>query len=494
MARKKTEYRLSDYLFNPITLIGLGLIIFSVAMIGALQLIQMIASTSIPYGGMVAFVILPPFFMLGLVLVPIGIWRQRRRLARKGRPEDKFFKMDFSIPKHRLYFQGFVVLSFVVLMVAVTLSYHAFHYTESVEFCSSCHTVMDPEATTHKLSPHARVKCVECHVGPGAEWYVRSKMSGLYQVYATVMNKYPRPIETPIHNLRPARDTCEQCHWPQFFIDDKVVQRDYFMRDEGNTDGSITLQMHVGGHPEYGRPTGIHWHVENEVYFQASDRKEEQIPWILARYADGSERVFRNDGVEGADQPHPDQPIHRMDCVDCHNRPSHIFRSPREIMHSLMASRSVSSELPDIRALGADLMAEPYETVEEAETRIRGGIRNAYAELEDNMKPEIDQAEDAIMKGYHRNFFPYMKVSWEVHQSNIGHMRSAGCFRCHDGLHVDETGEPISRACDLCHTILAQRQSGIDDRFNINGVPFQHPEDIGGAWEDMSCNECHTGI
>ena len=494
MGRTKREHRLSDYIYNPITIIGLGLIIFSIAMIGALQLIQWLSASSIPYGGMVAFVILPPFFLLGLLLVPLGLWRQRKRLAQKGRLADKFFKLDFSIPKHRIYFQGFVILSFVVLMIAVTLSYQAFHYTESVEFCSSCHVVMEPEAVTHQHSPHARVKCVECHVGPGAEWYVRSKMSGLYQVYATFREIYPRPIETPIHNLRPARDTCEQCHWPQFFIDDKVVQQDYFLRDGENTRGSVTLQMHVGGHPEYGRPTGIHWHIANEVYFQVADEKEHSIPWIKVVYADGTERVFRDDGVAGVESPMSADRIHRMDCVDCHNRPSHIFRSPREIMNTLMTSGSVSAALPDIRSVGADLMEQAYGSLADAEQKIAASLQAEYGSLEDTKRAEMDQAIDAILESYKRNFFPYMKARWDIHANHIGHMRSPGCFRCHDGLHVDTDGTAVSRECNLCHTILAQERAGEEARFDIAGVPFQHPEDIGGEWRETSCNECHTGI
>lgn len=494
MSKREYVRRLSDYLFNPLSLIGLGFIIFTIAMIIALTLVQSMSESAIPYAGMVAFVLLPPFFMLGLILVPMGIWRQRKRMAKTGDADAKFFKMDFSIPMHRWYFQGFVVLSFFVLIVTVTLSYKAFHYTESVEFCSSCHTVMEPEATTHQLSPHARVKCVECHVGPGAEWYVRSKMSGLYQVYATMREIYPRPIETPIKNLRPARDTCEQCHWPQFFIDDKVVTRDYYLKDEANTHGSVTLQMHVGGHPEYGRPTGIHWHVENEVYFMATDVEEESIPWVKVVYKDGTERIFREAGSDIPENPAPDREIHRMDCVDCHNRPSHIFRSPREIMNSLLASGAVSQELPGIRTLGSDLMAEEYDTAEQAEERIRAGIQRAYEDVTDGMRAEIDQAQESIVKGYRRNFFPYMKARWDVHQSNIGHMRSPGCFRCHGGLHESESGDVISRECDLCHTILAQRMDQEDQRFDMKGVAFIHPEDIGGMWQETSCNDCHDGL
>jgi len=493
MSKREYIRQLSDYIFNPISLIGLGFIIFTIAMIAALQLIQTIAGTSVPYGGMVAFVVLPPLFILGLILVPIGIWRQRKRMAQAGELEDKFFKLDFAIPSHRWYFQGFVVLSFIVLMVTVTLSYHAFHYTESVEFCSSCHAVMEPEATTHQLSPHARVKCVECHVGPGAEWYVRSKLSGLYQVYATLANKYPRPIETPITNLRPARDTCEQCHWPQFFIDDKVVRRDYFLPDDENTPGHITLQMHVGGHPEYGRPSGIHWHVLNKVYFVANDKHEEEIPWVKVVREDGSEHIYQSTEDPLSEEELKTRDVHLMDCIDCHNRPSHIYRSPREIMNRLLASGLASKDLPGIRGLGSELLQGDYESVAEAEKAIAQGIRDYY-KGQDVPDEAVSQAVGAIQKAYRQNFFPFMKTRWDVHPSHIGHMRTLGCFRCHGGSHADADGKVIPRDCDLCHTILAQQNGDQPERFDIKGIPFEHPEDIGGEWETTNCNECHTGI
>ncbi len=98
---------------------------------------------------------------------------------------------------------------------------------------------MEPEHTAYQNSPHARVKCVDCHVGSGAGWYVRSKLSGAYQVYAVLANVYPRPIPTPIKNLRPARETCEQCHWPSHFSGQKEVINTYFKSDEQNTRWTI---------------------------------------------------------------------------------------------------------------------------------------------------------------------------------------------------------------------------------------------------------------
>ncbi|NOY22068.1 MAG: cytochrome C [Acidobacteria bacterium] len=478
-----------EFLYNPVSLIGFVLLTLSTSTYVVTALVGMVSGKGGAYSGIVTFIIMPPLFILGLFLVPVGAWRRQRYLHKKGITKSHFFSIDFNIPRHRKLFLVFTVLTLFVLILVSSMSYQAYHYSESVKFCSSCHPVMDPETVTHALSPHARVACVECHVGSGAGWYVKSKLSGLYQVYATFTNTYPRPIETPITSLRPARDTCEQCHWPQFFIDDKVVTRDYYQRDEDNTHGSVTLQMHVGGHPGYGRPTGIHWHIENIVEFATEDPQKEEIPWVKVIYKDGKQKTFMSTDDPISKEKLKTLKIHRMDCIDCHNRPSHIFHSPEEIMNSLMATGQVSLNLADIRAIGADALLGEYKTDAEADKGIEKAVREKYS---NSVPDEVGKAISAIKHAYHQNFFPKMKVRWNVHPSNIGHWQSKGCFRCHDGNHKTDSGEIISRSCSLCHTILSQ-VSNAGTRFDIKGVPYIHPVDIDGEWKTTNCSDCHTG-
>jgi len=478
-----------ELLFNPMSLIGIVLIVLSTSTYVVTALIGIISGQGGAYSGIVTFIIMPPLFILGLILVPVGIWRRRRYLHRKGVTKSRFFSIDFNIPRHRKFFLVFTVLTLFVLILVSSMSYQAYHYSESVKFCSSCHSVMDPEAITHALSPHARVSCVECHVGPGAGWYVKSKLSGMYQVYAVLTNNYPRPIETPITSLRPARDTCEQCHWPQFFIDDKVVTRDYYQRDEDNTHGSVTLQMHVGGHPGYGRPTGIHWHIENDVDFASMGPKKEDIPWVKVTYKNGEQKIFKSTEEPVSKEKLSTLKVNRMDCIDCHNRPSHIFKSPEEIMDLLMGTGQVNPKMPNIRQAGSDALLGDYKTALEADKGIEKTIPEECADADPG---DVSQAVKMIKQAYHENFFPKMKARWDVHPSNIGHWRSKGCFRCHDGNHKTESGETISRSCSLCHTILSQTSED-GNRFDIKGVPFIHPVDIDGEWKTTNCSECHTG-
>ncbi|NOZ13353.1 MAG: cytochrome C [Acidobacteria bacterium] len=479
-----------ELLYNPMSLIGFVLLTLSTSVYIVTALIGIISGKGGAYSGIVTFIIMPPLFILGLILVPLGAWRRQRYLHKQGVTRSRFFSIDFNIPRHRRLFLIFTTLTLFILILFSSMSYQAYHFSESVTFCSSCHPVMNPEAVTHALSPHARVACVECHVGPGAGWYVKSKLSGLYQVYATVTNSYPRPIKTPIHNLRPARDTCEQCHWPRYFVDDKLVTRNYYQRDEENTHGSVTLQMHIGGHPGYGRPTGIHWHIENIVEIASEDPKRETIPWVRVTYKDGRQKIFTSVDEPISSKKLASLKIHRMDCIDCHNRPSHIFKSPEEIMNRLMVTGQVSPELANIRATGADALAADYQNVAAADAGIDKAIREGCAGSDPK---ELDKAVAAVKKLYHQNFFPEMKARWDIHPSNIGHWRSKGCFRCHDGNHKTGTGETISRSCNLCHTILSQT-AGKNVRFNMKGVVFIHPVDIDKEWKTTNCSDCHTGM
>ena len=185
-------------------------------------------------------------------------------------------------------------------MLSAAGSYRAYQFTDSVRFCGQlCHTVMKPEYTAYLQSPHARVACVDCHVGPGASWYVRSKLSGTYQVYAAVFHKYPRPIPTPVANLRPAQQTCEQCHWPRKFYGAQLKVFYHYADDEKNSPRQIRMLINTGGaEPTAGLPSGIHWHmnIANKITYIASDAQRQVIPWVQAEDMQGKVTVYKAKG------------------------------------------------------------------------------------------------------------------------------------------------------------------------------------------------------
>jgi len=300
------------------------------------------------------------------------------------------------------------------------------------------------------------VACVDCHIGPGASWFVKSKLSGLRQVLAVTFDTFQRPIPTPVHDLRPARDTCEQCHWPDKFSGDRLVVRTHFDDDEAATQKTTALVLKTGGKRPDGKATGIHWHVHpgNRVTYVAGDKQRTKIPWVEFVDESGKRRVFTVDGVDEKNPPAGE--LRTMDCLDCHNQPSHQFQDPGTALDEAIAAGLVSRKLPFVRKLGLEAlkMVWPREAA-------AAGIAKHYTDFYAKSGPVtaeqqelIAKASEAIAAIWRRNIHPDMGITWGTYPQFQGH---GGCFRCHDGEHMDADGEPISNDCTTCHTMLADR-------------------------------------
>ncbi|MBN2237036.1 MAG: NapC/NirT family cytochrome c, partial [Bacteroidales bacterium] len=380
----------------------------------------------------------------------------------------------------------------------------AFHYTESVEFCGTlCHEVMKPEYVAYHNSSHARVSCVECHVGSGAGWYARSKLSGLYQVYAVTVGNFPRPIPTPIKNLRPAQETCEECHWPEKFYARQLVMNKHYLADEQNTEWDISLQMKTG--PAYsamGLEEGIHWHINPDVKVEyiTTDSSRSVIPWV--RYTNlktGEIQVFQDEAFDLSEEEIVNQEKRKMDCMDCHNRPSHDYHTPIDFINNAITSGAISRDLREIKYLAMDILSNRFPTTDSALVFIDQSVRDFYASSYEDIsveKPElIDQAIQGIQDEFQKNVFSEMGVRWDVYPNNIGHLEFNGCFRCHDDKHLSTTGKYISQDCNLCHTIVAQ---GVPDTIQAGSIyqalNFVHPNDAYESWKDGLCSECHRDL
>src|SRR5256885_3359672 len=278
---REPRHGLRMLLRNPISLAGIALAIVSLANIFLFALIDLIASKPGPYIGILAYMVSPAFFVLGLLLILIGILIERRKKVTRT----EFYPViDLNDRAQRSAVISFVTFLVVFVIVSSAGSYKAYEFTESVTFCGQlCHTVMSPEYTAYSLSPHARVACVDCHVGTGATWFVKSKLSGTRQVFAAAFNTFPRPIPTPVHNLRPAQDTCEQCHWPKKFYGGQMKVFTHFSNDEKNTMGQVRFLIKTGGgDPATGAPEGIHWHMNigNKIEYVSAHAKHHIIPYI----------------------------------------------------------------------------------------------------------------------------------------------------------------------------------------------------------------------
>lgn len=492
--------------FNNWTSLG-GAIIAAVSLfiIIFLFLVSVLFDQGSSYLGLFIYIILPAFLVIGLIMIPIGSLRKKKQ-DKKKIPDQRsnWPKIDLNDKRYRNAFFIFVFGTLLFLMLSAIGSYEAYHYTESVEFCGKvCHKVMEPEYVAYQNSPHARVACVECHVGPGADWYVKSKLSGLYQVYAVLTKIYPQPIPTPVHNLRPARETCEECHWPEQFYPRKLKHLKHFQTDTENTEWDIVMQMKIGSQYEaLGLKEGIHWHINPDVKIEyySPEWERETIPWVkYTNMKTGEEIIYQDpDTVIDISSVNASE-IRVMDCIDCHNRPSHIYKPPQEFVDKAIAAGEIPQDLPDIKVAAMDILNQEFPTKDSAmafiEQEINFYYELLYPEIYDTNKAVIDQTIAVLQEKFSQNIFPYMKVRWDVYPDHIGHLNTEGCVRCHNDKHVSESGQRITRDCNLCHEIVAQGTLDNMERASTFGsLEFKHPVDIGEAWRDTYCAECHRDL
>ena len=486
---------------NPLSFIGLVIALVALINIGFLVFADIGAEHVNPYVGVLAYVVVPGVLVFGLALWILGMLLERKR-RRRHAPDDipRYPDINLNNPRTRRIFAWSAAGLTVFILVSVVGSYQAYHYTDSDAFCGTmCHEIMHPEYTAYQASPHARVGCVNCHIGSGATWYVKSKLSGAYQVYSAIAKKYPRPIPTPVENLRPAQETCEQCHWPEKFWGAQMKVFNHFGYDEANTPRETRMLIKTGGGSQSaGLATGIHWHMNigNETSYVASDHQRQTIPYVRQRNRrTGQITEFYLEGSEMSPQQIAAAPKRTMDCVDCHNRPTHIYQPPdRSVDRAILGGR-INRTLPYIKAQAVATLTKEYTTTPEALKTIAADITKYYQETHPEIfasrRAEIDQAIKTSQQIFQTSRFPEMKVDWRTHPDNIGHFYSPGCFRCHDDKHVSKDGRRISKDCNICHSLVGQAEAGVA-MVEAQPFNFQHPVDVGDLRE-MSCNDCHTG-
>jgi len=495
--------KLPKTVYNWVTMIGAIIAVFNLVTILFLGAVSIILNLGSSYMGLFIYVILPGGMIFGLILIPVGMLIKHRRLRRLSEDEAKRLPViDMNDRRNRNAFMFFFIGTIVFVFLSATGTYEAYHYSESVSFCGTlCHSVMAPEYIAYQNSPHARVKCVECHVGQGADWYVKSKMSGLYQVYSVLAHKYPTPIPTPLKNLRPARETCEVCHWPEKFYSRKLRVQKNFLADSANSEWDIYLQMKIGPQfSAFGLKEGIHWHINPDVKIEyvADDEKRENIVWVkYTNSRTGETHVYTNEENMPADSTLKNNPSRVMDCIDCHNRPSHIYKAPQHYVDNLMVTGRVAKEIPFIKKTAMEILKTGYGTKDSAFMALQTGItafyKENYASFYASNQKMVDDAILAIEDGFSKNTFPEMKVSYDAYPDHIGHLESRGCFRCHNNMFKTDKGRVIRKDCNLCHTIIGQGNPATLQKVAVTDtLEFMHPVDIKGVWKTSDCSECHN--
>jgi hypothetical protein len=413
-----------------------------------------------PYIGMLSYLALPGFFFFGLFLIPLGIAWKRRRERRTASLPGTFGPLTWANREVRRLVVFIGVLTVANIVIASQFAYGAVNYMDTVTFCGkTCHTVMQPEYMAYQNSPHSRVECVKCHIGPGASWFVQSKLAGVGQVFAVILNNYPRPIPTPVHNLRPARETCETCHWPQKYGSDRLQIFPKYAEDEANTATKTVLMLKVGGGNNGIGIHGTHLGPGVRIRYAHSDEPRQTIPWI--EYNGPGRRTVYAAAGSAAD---PGKlPVREMDCMDCHNRPAHSYEMPERAMDNAMFAGLIAPLLPNAKKKGLELLKASYATREAAATQIPRGMedfyRQNYPEIYAQRQKEVAAAGRQVLAIWDRNIFPAMNVTWGAYPLNIGHTDFPGCFRCHDDSHTSVDGRKVTQDCGACHSVLAVEEA-----------------------------------
>lgn len=443
--------------FNLLSLAGAVLATVSAVVFLVFFVRDLSGSHTNPYFGIVTFLLLPALFVLGLVLIPIGVTRARRRNGAALSPSD-WPTIDLRSASVRRIAAVIAGMTLVNLAVVAMAAYQSLEFVDSRTFCTGvCHTPMEPEAVAHQRSVHASISCASCHVGEGPPGFLRAKLGGVRRVAAIATGDYQRPIPIPVADLPAAAATCQRCHNREKYFGELVRQVRYYSDDEATTEQITTLVMQAGGGGwEAGGPHGIHWHAspQTRVEYIVTDSKRETIPWVQVTDAKGV-REFAVEGVTPEQLAAGERRV--MDCTDCHNRQGHAIavtleRAVDEALAKGLIPRTLPFARREVLAALQDIDGERVAV----EQRIAERLTTSYAQLPgvaQTSGPQIAQAIDAAQRMYAGNVFPSMNVRWGTYPTNLGHTDSPGCFRCHDDLHKAKTGAVLTQDCEMCHKV-----------------------------------------
>ena len=466
---------------NGWTLLGSSLTTISTCVIFFFIVLNFFGSTFSPYIGILVYLLLPGLFLIGLGLVLLGVLLRGRKVCGKEAKTKALPSIDFNSPRVRRMTILIAMLSLFNFMLVSAMAYKGTVYMETTEFCGMvCHTVMAPEFTAHLDSPHSEVKCVECHIGSGLPSFMHAKANGLRQVLGVLTGDYARPIAAPVHGMRESKFTCGECHDSEKNIGKPLRITTDYSPDDTNLPMKSVLTMFVGGGDAEG--PGIHtWHVnhDHETYYYSPDEKREKITYVRVDHSDGTQIEYFAE--ENAPDPAtlPEGALRKMDCIDCHNRPTHEFFMPGPALNQAMDAGRIDPALPYIKLAAQEALEASVEIPEGEEAPDGAGfveayIRNYYQEnqpeLVSDQSDAIDQAIKETQAIYNRNIYPEMNISWGTYPNHNGHTQFDGCFRCHDDMHVSKDGEKIiTQDCTICHNVLAWQEEEPEILTLLNG-------------------------
>ncbi len=443
------------------------------------ELLRVFGILTNAYIGLITYLLFPILFIFGLILIPIGwyLYKKKMKMSTSELLKSSFGEetLQGSV-SGSLIFRTVLILTLINVLFIMLAGVSTMKFMDQPNFCgTACHQVMGPEWATYQASPHARVKCVECHVGEGVQALIDSKLSGLRQMWKSVLDTYERPVPTPVHNLRPSRETCEKCHWPEKFYGHKLKVIRRYGQDKDSTPRYITLDMKIDTGKKANK-AGIHWHIamENQVRYASLNDERLEMLWAEVKQKDGTFRRFTNssldENVENANEE--EISIRTMDCVDCHNRATHIYEDPGNAVDERISKGQLDRSLPFTKRVIQAAITANYPDKKSGIVGIAnymsGYYRRKYPNLAVQKMGIISEMIETAQGIYSRNVHPGMNIEWGTYPSFAGHKRDTGCFRCHNEKLKDEEGNMISFDCTLCHSILSYEE---DKAFKYMELP-----------------------
>jgi len=450
---------------NWITLLGSVISTISGFAILLLLVIGLAAPSANPYQSLLVVVALPIAFAIGLLLIPLGLYFDRRR-AHEG-PKDALqaaFEAAFNdrSARRRIIFVAVATLANIGLFAFAGQKTIA--HMDSPAFCgTACHQAMQPEWEAWNRSPHSNVACVDCHIAPGAAGEIKAKWNGVHQLVG-VLTSYDRPVVAQVGELPTARESCEHCHSPQRFKPDQIKLFAHYDLDTGNTPKFNAMLVRIGG---FNRLTqqyqGIHWHAnpDNQVKFEYLDPERAKVGKVTVVAKGQTVAEYLPSGA-----PQKALGVRTMDCMDCHNRPAHVFDgTPKNAIDRALFIGALDPKIPLIAEVSVALLSQTTVPRDQAEAHFKTAIAAAYQGSHPEVKADpaaLDKAAKTLAMLYLRNVYPELKLGWNRHRSNLGHkvegVPNAGCFRCHDSDHqatlADGRKKKLGQDCDTCHTGL----------------------------------------
>ena len=446
-----------NYAHNPLSVLGAVLATVAALSIAACLAVEATVGLANPYIGLFAYLVLPGLLLVGLVLMPAGMAWRRRRLQRHGASEEarrRYPRLDFNDPRLRRLASGVLALTAVNAVLFGLASVLAVEHMESTEFCGSACHVMEPQRVAHAVSPHSRVACVDCHVGPGAAGFVQAKVGGTVQLWKTLRGTYERPITQDRQARLSTTDTCGGCHDPERRLGQQLELLVRHAGDRHNTPSySVLLSDPDRVHDVHGRTVRLRY-VEGDGG---------EILWVEASASDGEIRAYSREGQELPPRDELERRAADFSCLGCHSRTAHRFEVPSLALDALLADEPDLVALPFFKREALRLVesAQTAASRQEGMETVRRGVlafyRQQHPEAWSDDRPLVARGADEAASLFGASVFPALATDWNSHPDHLGHEESPGCFRCHDEELTSAGGDRvISMDCESCHVFLAE--------------------------------------